>query len=160
MPEPTRITVRPATSADAADIAHLLTALGAPGVDAAEAERRRQRGHEDVLLAVLDGRARGLVAVKTELYFGHAEPLTHITALVTDPDGRRVGLARALVDAADEWARAHGCVGIELTCGLTPAREAAHHFYASRGFERTSYRYWRPLDADPATRPDPDEGTP
>jgi GNAT superfamily N-acetyltransferase len=145
MPDTDVVTVRPATEADAPAVAELLTILGSPGVDATEAARRLRRGHEDVLLACVDGRPRGLVAVKVELYFGHADPVTHITALVTDPAVRRGGLARALVLAAREWARERGCAGIELTCGLTPAREAAHRFYPAMGFERTSYRYWLAL---------------
>lgn len=153
-----RVAVRAAAAGDAVDVARLLGVLGADGVDADEAARRLRRGHEDVFLGTVDGRAGGLVAVKTELYFGHAVPVAHITALVTDAQARRTGVARALVETADDWARAHGCAGIELTCGL--ARTDAHHFYEVVGFERTSYRYWRPFDPDPRPTTVRDEGTP
>lgn len=159
MPDSAAVTVRPATLADAGDVARLLTDLGSSDVDEGEASRRLQRGHEQVFVAIADQRIGGLVAVKIELYFGHAAPLAHITALVTRPDTRRGGLARALVDAAHDWARANRCVGIELTCGLTPAREAAHRFYEAQGFAPTSLRYARPLDTDAnASRSDESEG--
>lgn len=137
------ITVRDAEPTDAARIAVLLTQLGAPGVDEAEAARRLRRGEERVLVAVdTDRVVIGLVAVKQELCLGHAEPLLRITALVADAERRRNGAARSLITATKELARRLDCSGIELTCGLTPERAAAHRFYPSQGFEITSHRYW------------------
>jgi ribosomal protein S18 acetylase RimI-like enzyme len=124
----------------------LLTELGSPGVDAAEAERRIARQEETVFVDENGGQLDGLVAVKRELYIGHALPSAHVTALVTRGAARRSGVARRLMDAAVGFARAQGYAGVELTCGLTPAREAAHRFYPSLGFRRTSYRYWLPLE--------------
>jgi hypothetical protein len=50
------------------------------------------------------------------------------------------------VKAVLQRARELGCEGVELTSGLRPEREAAHAFNLGFGFERTSYRYWLPLD--------------
>ncbi|MFC7622490.1 GNAT family N-acetyltransferase [Microlunatus sp. GCM10028923] len=141
--EPQLIMVREALPDDAARVAVLLTQLGAPGVDEAEAGRRLARGDERVLVAVdEEGVVTGLVAVKPELPFGHAEPLLRITALVSDADRRRRGAAKALIDSAKQLAGRLGCTGIELTCGLTPDRAAAHRFYPEQGFVITSHRYW------------------
>jgi GNAT superfamily N-acetyltransferase len=60
---------------------------------------------------------------------------TAVAALLAD------GAARLLMDAAMAYAVEHRCAGIELTCGLSPQRESAHHFYRSLGYETTSYRY-------------------
>jgi GNAT superfamily N-acetyltransferase len=68
---------------------------------------------------------------------------------VTLSRARRGGVAHALLRTALAYARRHGCSGIELTCGLTPAREAAHRFYQAEGFEKNSIRYWLPIE--PAT---------
>ncbi len=139
------ITVRGAEPTDAARVAVLLTQLGAPGVDEAEARRRLGRGEERVLVAVdSDQVVIGLVALKQELCLGHAEPLVRITALVSDSERRRSGAARALITAVKEQARQVGCSGIELTCGLTPERATAHRFYPAEGFAVTSHRYWWP----------------
>jgi len=152
MPEPETtgpdtVSVRAAALSDAASVAELLTQLGAPGVDATEAVRRLERNYEEVLLGCVADAPGGLVAVKTVLYFGHAKPVAHISALVVDGRFRRYGVARALVQAAVTWARARHCVGLELMCGLNPAREDAHRFYPAMGFQADAYRYWMPLGA-------------
>lgn len=146
-PGPDQVLVRAATLPDAAAVAGLLTQLGAPGVDAAEAVRRLERNYEEVLLGCVGEAPAGLVAVKVILYFGHAKPLAHISALVVDDRFRRYGVARALVRAAVTWAQARHCVGLELICGLNPAREDAHRFYPAMGFEANAYRYWMPFEA-------------
>lgn len=139
------MSVREAGPDDAAQVAELLAELGSPGVDAAEAAARLARHQETIYVDDEEGLLGGLVAVRTELYFGHARPLAHVTALVTRPRTRRAGVARRLMAAAVAFAHRTGCDGVELTCGLTPARAAAHKFYSALGFERTSYRYWLPL---------------
>lgn len=140
------MSVREARPADAAQVAELLTELGSPGVDAAEAEARLARGEETVYVDDVAGRLGGFVAVKTELYFGHARPAAHVTALVTRAEARRSGVGRRLMDAAVAFARDRACTGVELTSGLSERRDAAHRFYPALGFRVTSYRYWLPLD--------------
>ncbi|MFC4948199.1 GNAT family N-acetyltransferase [Pseudonocardia sp. GCM10023141] len=139
MPEPAW-TIRPATLADAPGVAVLLTELGSPDVDTAEARRRLARAREQVFVAERGSELGGLVAATIEHYFGHELPLVQVTALVTSPAARRSGAARQLMAAAMDHAVAHRCAGIELTCGL--AREDAHAFYRSLGYTATSHRYW------------------
>jgi ribosomal protein S18 acetylase RimI-like enzyme len=139
--------VRRARYSDAPQVAELLMQLGSRAVDADEALRRLARARETVFVAQEGDRLLGLVAVKTDLYFGHPLPLTHLTALVTRSDARRSGVGRALVEKAQEFARDNESFGIELTCGINPAREAAHEFYPSLGFQRSAYRYWLPMEA-------------
>lgn len=142
------LTYREATPDDCDDVAELLRQLGAAGVvDGAEARRRLERGLEAVFVAVdADGRVWGFVAVKDELYFGHARPLAHVTAIAVHDAARRTGIGRGLMQRVAEFARSKRCSGVELTSGINPRREAAHHFYQSLGYVRTSYRYWLPFD--------------
>lgn len=139
------MSVRLAARDDAPAVAELLTELGAPGVDAEEAVGRLLRESYSVFIAERGGEALGLVALRTDLPFGHARPLAHISALVTLDRARRSGVAGELVGAAVEYARRQGCTGVELTCGLRPEREAAHLFYEAQGFERAGIRYWLPV---------------
>lgn len=62
---------------------------------------------------------------------------------------RQKGIGRLLVFRAKDWALSRGCDGIEVTSGIRPERDAAHHFYPRLGFERMAYRYWLPL-VDPS----------
>ena len=62
--------------------------------------------------------------------------------VVVDPSFRRLGIARALVQAAIDFARQAGANGVALTSN--PKREAANRMYQSMGFERretNSYFY-------------------
>ncbi|MBV8718779.1 MAG: GNAT family N-acetyltransferase [Chloroflexi bacterium] len=140
--------VRRARYADAPQVAELLMQLGSRAVDADEAKRRLGRAREIVYVAEHGERLLGLAACKTDIYFGHNLPVTHLTALVTRAEARRSGVGKALVDAVLDFARENECFGVELTCGINPAREAAHQFYPSLGFVRSAYRYWYPLEVE------------
>jgi ribosomal protein S18 acetylase RimI-like enzyme len=68
--------------------------------------------------------------------------LRSIVEDVVDPSFRRLGIARALVQAAIDFARQAGANGVALTSN--PKREAANLLYQSMGFERrqtNSYFY-------------------
>ena len=54
--------------------------------------------------------------------------------VVVDPDFRRLGIARALLQTAINFAREAGANGVALTSN--PKREAANLLYQSMGFER------------------------
>ena len=66
-----------------------------------------------------------------------------MTALVVDERARGRGVGRALVDASVGWARSRGCVLLEVTSNRR--RSDAHAFYEHLGFERSSYRFAKPL---------------
>lgn len=138
--------IRDATPADAEDVAGLLGELGYPAA-AGEVAARLQRPDERVLLAEADGRAVGLAAVAVGSLLQHPTPIARVTALVVSAPARGLGAGRRLMARAEELAREAGCGGIELTSGMRPEREAAHRFYEALGYERTSYRFWRPLGA-------------
>jgi GNAT superfamily N-acetyltransferase len=62
--------------------------------------------------------------------------------VVVDPNFRRLGIARALLQTAIDFAREAGANGVALTSN--PKREAANLLYQSLGFERrdtNSYFY-------------------
>lgn len=139
------VTVRDATTADAAAVAELLGELGYPAPPGEAAKRLRRPG-ERVLLADSEQLVVGLVALTIGPMLEHARPVARVTALVVRESSRRLGVGRRLMARAEELARDGGCAGIELTSAMRPEREAAHRFYEALGYERTSYRFWRPLD--------------
>ncbi|HXT35739.1 MAG TPA: GNAT family N-acetyltransferase [Chloroflexota bacterium] len=144
-----RLMFREAKPEDGDGVAELLRQLGSGALDGAEARRRLDRGWETVFVAADPiGDVWGFVAVKKELYFGHARPVAHVTAIAVHQAARRSGIGRGLMEQAAAFAREQQCAGIELTSGINPQREAAHHFYQSLGYIRTSYRYWLPFDEE------------
>lgn len=57
-----------------------------------------------------------------------------------DPDWRRSGLGRALVERAEAWARAAGCT--EMASDTTPFYPISPHAHAALGYEEVA-RYFR-----------------
>jgi len=93
---------------------------------------------DPVLLAELDGRPIGLLALHVAPLLFYPAPLARITTLVVSKAHRRQGIGRRLVADAVRIAKAAGCDTVELTTGLM--REDAHRFYRALGFEATSLR--------------------
>lgn len=99
---------------------------------------------QTALVADDDSSVRHLLGVATL----HATPVLHrggavgrVTALVVDAAFRGCGIGRALMEEAERWAAAQGCVLLEVTSNQ--CRVDAHKFYEQLGYERTSYRFAR-----------------
>lgn len=144
------IEIRPASATDVPAMARLIDALGYP-TEAGELADRfasfREAGDQALVAAWPAGESEGALVGLVTL---HATPVLHragavgrITALVVDPAARGLGIGRRLVDAAERWAAERGCVLIEVTSNRK--RIEAHAFYESLGYERTSYRFGKPL---------------
>jgi GNAT superfamily N-acetyltransferase len=71
------------------------------------------------------------VAARTQLT---EDASAEILGLVVDESARGNGIGAALVRAAEEWARAQGCVRIRVRSRDT--RERAHRFYEREGYAR------------------------
>src|SRR4051794_37721688 len=141
------VTIRPATAADAAPIAELLGQLGYPCEASAVPERlsRLGAGHDAAaIVAVLDGTVVGLATMHSRIVLHSADPVAQLTALVVPETRRGRGVGRALVAAADAWARERGAKRLVVTTALH--REDAPRFYERLGFSHTGRRYARPID--------------
>jgi [ribosomal protein S18]-alanine N-acetyltransferase len=74
---------------------------------------------------------------------GHANPKPrddslYVDALATDPDFRRRGAARALLDEAERMARQLGLPAVTLDTAMN--NEGARALYAATGFDEVAYR--------------------
>jgi GNAT superfamily N-acetyltransferase len=139
------VAIRPAVDDDAPELAALLGHLGYPA-DAADLPDRLLRlrsGGDDAFVAVLDGATVGLATVHTRAVLHAALPVAQLTALVVPPEVRGRGVGRALVAAAEQWARAQGADRLVVTTALH--RADALRFYERLGFEHTGRRYVRKL---------------
>lgn len=149
------IRVRPATDGDRAGILDLGPRLAegvAPWRDQAEALLAGRRWLEDSLAAAKAGEGEVLVAADEDGIGGvvSIRPSTHFTG---ERDGyigelavaERVshrGVGRALIDAAEAWARSRGLRNLTLHTGAFNTNARA--FYAALGFAEEEVRLTRP----------------
>ena len=133
---------RAATDADAPVIAELLGGLGY-SIERGFVRNRlallSERPDESVLVAENLGKVGGVVSV-------HLFPLFHadywigrITAIVVRPDQRGRGMARLLLQAAEEFAWSRQCIRVEVDSG--GSHYSAPIFYERTGYERVD-RYF------------------
>lgn len=143
-PPPAPVRVREARPKDAEAVARLITALGYEA-SAADVRNRlaalRKDGGE--ALVVERGVLLGLVTIATLTVLHRPRSVGRLTLLVIDEEARGQGLGKALVAEAEARLKARGCGMIEVTSNRKRAR--AHEFYESLGYERTSYRFAKPL---------------
>ncbi|MBM3483866.1 MAG: GNAT family N-acetyltransferase [Alphaproteobacteria bacterium] len=143
---PTMVTVREAqSSADLDAVRGLMRAYAAEaGVEVCfqtlDAELKAlPAGFSAVLVGMVDGTTAGCIALKA-LPEGRSE----IVRLYVAPEARRLGLGRALVDAALDAARTHGRAKVVLH---TLARwRAATALYRDMGFAPAAPYCAEPLD--------------
>jgi GNAT superfamily N-acetyltransferase/catechol 2,3-dioxygenase-like lactoylglutathione lyase family enzyme len=111
-----------------------------PGLtlDADEAEMRATAARTDAQVFVLD-RGDGLLAGYVEVGERsiadgcESSPVGYIEAWYVDPDVRRSGYGRALLEAAENWARARG--RIEMASDALLDNEVSHAAHRQSGYE-------------------------
>ena len=62
----------------------------------------------------------------------YADPLANILALAVLPAAQGKGAGRALMEAAENWAKSRGIAGVRLDSGMD--RTGAHAFYQTIGY--------------------------
>jgi ribosomal protein S18 acetylase RimI-like enzyme len=137
--------VREARPADAAAIAGLLDQLGYDVV-AADVRKRLaalRRNDEPVLVAARGKALIGCLSWHVTPVIHRPRPVGRITMLVVAEAERGAGIGKLLVGAAEARLRQRGCGLLEVTSNIKRMR--AHAFYTGLGFERTSYRFAKPL---------------
>jgi GNAT superfamily N-acetyltransferase len=141
------LVIRLADLRDADRIAALSGELGYPTDVSAVAERvtrLRGSGRDCVLVAAADDSAIGWIHV-AEQELLESDPRCEILGLVVDRIARRRGAGRALMAAAEEWARGRGLAVITVRSNVI--RQESHPFYEHLGFLRTKTQhvYRKPL---------------
>ena len=132
---------------DAAELARLTTELGypadpvdmAPRLAALLADPTRQ-----VYVAAHRDRLLGWIGVERRTSLETGEK-AEIVGLVVDARARRMGVGLALLEAAQDWARAQGFDALMVRSNA--ARIESHPFYEKNGYVRrkSQHVYSRPL---------------
>lgn len=129
------VQLRPVRRHDVSRLVVLLGQLGYPTIDAAVHERLdywlddpsgRLIGADD------DGDLIGVAALGVLPMLEVTGRLARLLALVVDERARGRGVGRSLVAAAEEEARAAGCVRMEITSSRNRTR--THEFYQRLGY--------------------------
>jgi ribosomal protein S18 acetylase RimI-like enzyme len=139
-----KLEVREAKRGDSAAIAALVGSLGFPATEAEIARRLAalRKAGEPPLVAV-EGEVKGVLTWHVTPVLHRPHPVGRVTMMVVDEAARGRGVGTALVEAAEARLRAKGCGLVEVTSNIELG--GAHAFYRRLGFERTSYRFARPL---------------
>jgi N-acetylglutamate synthase-like GNAT family acetyltransferase len=135
--------IRNARVDDAEAIARLLGQLGYPADAASVARRLELLGDDRLVVADLGGAVVGLAQLHVAPSLEYDRPAAKLAAIVVDEAQRGQGVGRALVDAMEAEARAHGCELLYLT--TAERRADAHAFYERLGLEYTGRRYAKRL---------------
>jgi len=96
-------------------------------------------------VATMDGCVCGMIGTVTFPSYEHNDAGGRILALVTSIGARRRGIGRALIAAAEKDFAQKGIGRVALDTRL--AREDAHRFYESLGYERNGWRFVKQLPA-------------
>jgi ribosomal protein S18 acetylase RimI-like enzyme len=144
-PAPT-LQVREAKPDDAGAVAALIAALGFPAHEADVARRMAalRKAGEPPLVAV-EEEVLGILAWHVTPVLHRPAPVGRVTMMVVAERARGRGVGTALLEAAQARLAAKGCGLVEVTSNIELG--GAHAFYRRRGFERTSYRFARRLEA-------------
>jgi GNAT superfamily N-acetyltransferase len=140
------LTIRAAKANDAAALAQLICELGYETTES-EMQMRIQRIAADdryrTFVAVRDGKVCGVIGTVTSVSYEHNDPGGRILALVTLKTMRRHGIGRALIATAEKDFVQRGIRRVALYTRF--AREDAHKFYESLGYERNGWRFVKQL---------------
>lgn len=75
-------------------------------------------------------------ALRTDYVNGTASsPVAFVEGIYVIPAARRKGVAAALIDAVEHWARSRGCT--ELASDALLENQSSHAFHRAAGFEET-----------------------
>jgi len=103
------------------------------------------RGDGAVLVVADDDGIAGVICVRPSTHFT-GERDGYIGELAVAERASRRGIGRALVDAADAWARERGLQHLTLHTGAF--NTGARDFYAALGFAEEEVRLTRPIRPD------------
>ncbi len=101
---------------------------------------RLQRGESVVLLAEYNGQAAGFTQLYPQFSSVRTARLWLLNDLFVAPDARRGGVARALLAAAADFARADGVAGIMLETSRDNA--AARALYRAAGWNEDGSQWY------------------
>ena len=143
------LTIRTAHVNDAAALAQLMCELGYKTTKSEMQTRLLAIAADEryrTFVAVRDSSVCGMIGTATNPSYEHNDPGGRILALATLGTMRRCGIGRALIATAEKDFAQRGIKRVALNTQF--AREDAHQFYESLGYERNGWRFVKQLSAN------------
>ena len=140
------LTIRAAEMTDVSALAQLMCELGYETTKSEMKTRMEKIAADEryrTFVAVRDGKVCGMIGTLTTPSYEHDDPGGRILALTTLSTMRRCGIGRALIATAEKDFAQRGIKRVALNTRL--AREDAHKFYESLGYERNGWRFVKQL---------------
>ena len=146
------ILIRPANEEDVAALASLMNELGYP-TTVAEMQARYNllQNHPDYAtwIAVCNNQVAGMTGLVRNIYYEKNGIYIRVGALVVYKAYRKLGLGKALLQKATDWAIELGASHILLNSGNRDERKEAHAFYQHLGFEPKTTGFVKTLNLYP-----------
>jgi GNAT superfamily N-acetyltransferase len=130
------VNVRRARTSDAPRLAELSGQLGYPATSAEIIKRiRRLKPASQNALFVADSPGAGVVgwAHVSVTHLVEVDTRAELNGLIVSEGQRSLGAGAHLLEAAEHWARKHGCPSMSVRSNVI--RERAHKFYERQGYE-------------------------
>lgn len=140
--------IRKATINDVPELVSLMDQLGYPtSVDTFKIRFNAitVNQHYYTLVAELDRKVIGMVGLCTSLFYEYDGSYVRIVAFVVDPNHRRKGIGKKLIQEAENWAKEQGAIAIGLNSGNREERKNAHQFYLNMGYKDKSIGFSKSL---------------
>lgn len=140
--------IRQATPADVPALAALMNELGYT-TTVAEMQARYEliQSHPDhaTWVAVCHNEVAGMTGLIKNIYYEKNGLYIRVGALVVSSAYRKMGLGKALLQKAADWANELGIKQLYLNSGNREERKEAHAFYQHLGFEPKSTGFVKTL---------------
>jgi GNAT superfamily N-acetyltransferase len=130
--------IRPATGDDVPALTLLMNELGYPTTVAEMQDRYNLlSAHPDYAtwVAVCNNQVAGMIGLLRNIYYEKNGIYIRVGALVVHAAFRKMGLGKALLQKATDWALELGASQVLLNSGNREERKEAHAFYQYLGFE-------------------------
>jgi N-acetylglutamate synthase-like GNAT family acetyltransferase len=140
-------TIRKAEQKDIPDLRQLLAELSGHELTQSDVQNRLSMVEaspiDELYVFEQENQVRGILGFRIRENIEEPSRYGEISALITKPEARMLGIGRALMEFAEARAKELGCKGTWLVSGFGPEEEA-HRFYTRLGYNITGYRFVKP----------------
>jgi GNAT superfamily N-acetyltransferase len=147
-PQKTSIQIRRAVPEDLLVICNLAGQLGYPNLPEKILTRLNKilgNSTQEILVAeTIDNCIVGYIHLLQQIVI-EIDPIVEVGGLIVDQEYRHLGIGKALLKAAEDWAKNSGCKQIRLHSNIT--RSETHKFYLNQGYTviKTQHTFFKNL---------------